>query len=55
MAGVIFTMIGIAMIFVGNYFGKKIGILHMVIYFIASFVIFGGVLIMFLHDRAPIF
>ena len=43
------------MIFVGNYFGRKIGITHIVIYFMASFVIFGGVLIIFLHGKAPIF
>jgi hypothetical protein len=54
-AGIIITLIGVAMIFVGSYFGRKTGILHIVIYFMASFVIFGGMPIIFLHDRAPIF
>jgi hypothetical protein len=54
-AGIIIILIGVGIIFVGNYFSKKIGILHIVIYFMASFVIFGGVLILFLHDKASIF
>jgi len=53
--GIIIMSIGIAIIFVGNYVSKKIGILHVVIYFMASFVIFGGVLILFLYDKTQIF
>ncbi|EIJ65428.1 hypothetical protein BD31_I2057 [Candidatus Nitrosopumilus salaria BD31] len=54
-AGIIIILIGVGIIFVGNYFSKKIGMLHIVIYFMASFVIFGGVLILFLYDKASIF
>jgi len=43
----IITLMGIVMIFVGNYFSKKIGILHVVIYFMAAFVIFTGALVFF--------
>jgi len=53
--GIIILSIGIMMIFVGNYFSKKIGIFHVVIYFMASFVIFGGVVMLILYDKTPIF
>ena len=53
--GTIVTLMGISMIFVGNYLSKKIGILHVVIYFMAAFVIFTGVLIFFLYDKPSIF
>ena len=43
------------MIFVGNYFSKKIGIIHVVIYFMASFVILTGVLLLFVWDKPSIF
>ena len=46
---------GIAMVFVGNYFSKKIGIVHVVIYFMASFVILTGVLSIIVWDRPSIF
>ena len=54
-AGIIIILIGVGIIFVGNYFSKKIGMLHIVIYFMASFVIFEEVLILFLHNRTQIF
>jgi len=53
--GVGLTIMGIVMIFVGNYFSKKIGIVHVVIYFMASFVILAGVLLLFVWDRPSIF
>ena len=53
--GIIIVLIGIAIVLVGNYFSKKIGVLHVMIYFMASFVIFGGVMMLFLYDKAPIF
>jgi len=53
--GIVITSMGVGIVFVGNYFSKKIGILHIVIYFMASFVIFGGVVILFLYDKVPIF
>jgi hypothetical protein len=53
--GILLVLMGIVIIFVGNYFSKKIGILHVMIYFMAAFVIFGGVLILFLYDKASIF
>jgi|GEM_PF-1482773 hypothetical protein len=49
--GILLVIMGIIIIFVGNYFSKKIGILHVVIYFMASFVIFGGIVFMFFYDR----
>ncbi|MCA9826873.1 MAG: hypothetical protein KC444_00495 [Nitrosopumilus sp.] len=55
LVGIVIISIGIAIVFVGNYFSKKIGMLHVVIYFMASFVIFGGVVVLFLYDRAPVF
>ncbi|HEY5735217.1 MAG TPA: hypothetical protein VIS47_01525 [Nitrosopumilus sp.] len=54
-AGIIIISTGIGMVFVGNYFSQKIGMLHVVIYFMAAFVIFAGVLIMLLYDKATIF
>lgn len=42
---------GVVVIFVGNYYGKIIGILHVLIYFMASFVILGGVIFMFFYDK----
>jgi len=54
-AGTIIVLLGIAMIFVGNYFSRKIGILHVVIYFMASFVIFAGILVFLLYDKTSIF
>lgn len=53
--GTVVTLMGISMIFVGNYLSKKIAILHVVIYFMAAFVIFTGVLIFFLYDKPSIF
>ena len=41
--GSLLLIMGIAIIFVGNYFSKKIGIIHVLIYFMGSLVIFGGV------------
>lgn len=48
-------IMGIAMIFVGNYYSKKIGIVHVIIYFMASFVILTGVLLVFIWDRPSLF
>jgi len=53
--GIGLTIMGVAMVFVGNYFSKKIGIVHVVIYFMASFVILAGVLLLFVWDRPSIF
>jgi len=53
--GIGLTIMGIAMIFVGNYFSKKIGIVHVIIYFMASFVILTGVLLLFVWDEPSIF
>jgi len=53
--GVGLMIMGIAMIFVGNYFSKKIGIIHVIIYFMASFVILTGVLLLFIWDRPSLF
>ena len=40
--GIFVSMLGITIVFVGYYFSKKIGILHVIIYFVASFVILTG-------------
>lgn len=53
--GITTIIIGIAIAFIGRYHSKKIGIIHVVIYFMAAFVIFGGVSILFLYDKASIF
>ena len=53
-SGALLFVMGVMIVFVGNYFSKKIGILHVVIYFMASFVILTGVLLIFLYDRHSI-
>jgi hypothetical protein len=53
--GTIIVLLGAVIIFVGNYFNKKIGIIHVVIYFMASFVIFAGILVLLLYDKTSIF
>ncbi len=53
--GIGLVIMGIIIVFVGNYFSKKIGILHVVIYFMASFVLLTGVLLLFLYDKPSVF
>jgi len=53
--GISIILLGIAIVFVGNYFSKKIGIIHVVIYFMASFVIFAGILVLLLYNKTSIF
>ena len=53
--GIGLVAMGIIIIFVGHYFSKKIGILHVMIYFMASFVLLTGVLLLFAHDKPSIF
>ena len=53
--GVGLVVMGIIVVFVGNYFSKKIGIMHVVIYFMAAFVILTGVLLLFAWDKPSIF
>ena len=52
--GILLFVMGVIIVFVGNYFSKKIGILHVVIYFMATFVILTGILLIFLYDRPSI-
>ncbi len=52
--GLFLVGMGVAIIFVGHYYSKKIGILYVVIYFMAAFVIFTGVLLTFLYDQPSI-
>ena len=54
MAGILLVIMGVVIIFVGNYFSEKIGILHVTIYFISGFVIFAGILFLFLYDKPSI-
>jgi len=49
--GIFLVLMGVVIIFVGNYFSKIIGILHVLIYFMASFVILGGVIFIFFYDK----
>jgi hypothetical protein len=53
--GIGLVVMGIIVVFVGHYFSKKIGILHVMIYFMASFVLLTGVLLLFAYDRPSIF
>ena len=52
--GIFISILGIIIIFVGYYFNKKIGILHVVIYFMASFVILAGALLIMLYNKPSI-
>ena len=52
--GIFISILGITIMFVGHYFSKKIGMLHIVIYFVASFVILTGVLLIMLYDKPSI-
>jgi hypothetical protein len=49
--GILLVIMGIIIIFIGNYYSKIIGILHILIYFMASFVILGGVIFIFFYDK----
>ncbi len=52
--GIFVSMLGITIVFVGYCFSKKIGILHVIIYFVASFVILTGVLLIMLYDKPSV-
>jgi hypothetical protein len=49
--GILLVIMGMIIIFIGNYYSKMIGILHVLIYFMASFVILGGVIFIFFYDK----
>jgi hypothetical protein len=49
--GISLVILGVVIIFVGNYYSKIIGILHVLIYFMASFVILGGVIFIFFYNK----
>ena len=49
--GILLVIMGIIIVFVGNYYSKIIGILYILIYFMASFVILGGVIFIFFYDK----
>ena len=49
--GILIVILGIIIIFIGNHYSKMIGILHVLIYFMASFVILGGVIFIFFYDK----
>jgi hypothetical protein len=53
--GIGLVIMGIIVVFVGHYFSKKIGILHVMIYFMASFVLLTGVLLLFAYDKPSVF
>jgi len=52
--GISLVILGVVIIFVGNYYSKIIGILHVLIYFMASFVILGGVIFIFFYDKSAL-
>ena len=52
--GIALCIMGIAIIFVGNYFSRKIGIFHVMIYFVASFVVLAGILMLMLYNKPSI-
>ena len=52
--GIFLVLMGVVIIFVGNYYSKIIGILHVLIYFMASFVILGGVIFIFFYDKSAL-
>lgn len=53
--GIGLVVMGVIVVFVGYYFSKKIGILHVMIYFMATFVLLTGVLLLFAYDKPPVF
>ena len=53
--GIGLVVMGIIVVFVGYYFSKKIGIMHVMIYFMATFVLLTGVLLLFAYDKPPVF
>jgi len=53
--GSVITIFGIIIIFVGHHFRGKIGVFHVLIYFMAVFVLLTGVLLLYTHDKSPIF
>ena len=53
--GSVITIFGIITIFVGHHFRGKIGVFHVLIYFMAVFVLLTGVLLLYAHDKSPIF
>ena len=55
LVGILIIIFGVILIFVGNHFSKTIGILHVIIYFMAAFVIFTGTLLLFLYDQQSVF
>ncbi|MDH3657091.1 MAG: hypothetical protein OEM77_03040 [Nitrosopumilus sp.] len=53
--GIIIIILGIIVVYVGHYFSQKIRVFHVIIYFMAFFVLLTGVLMLFAHDKPPIF
>ena len=53
--GSMIIILGIVVVFVGHYFSKKIPVFHVIIYFMAIFVLMTGVLLLFTYDKEPIF
>ena len=53
--GSIIVIFGIIIVFVGHYFSKKIRVFHVIIYFMAFFVLLTGVLLIIAHDKPSIF
>jgi len=53
--GIGLVTMAVIIVCVGHYFSKKIGILHVTIYFMASFVLLTGVLLLFAYDKPSIF
>ena len=53
--GIFIIILGIIVVFVGYKVRNKIRVFHVIIYFMAAFVLLTGVLLLFAHDKPPIF
>lgn len=53
--GIFIIILGIIVIFVGYKFRNKIRVFHVIIYFMAVFVLLTGVLLLFAYDKPAIF
>ena len=53
--GIFIIILGIIVVFVGYKVRNKIRVFHVIIYFMAAFVLLTGTLLLFAHDKPPIF
>jgi len=53
--GIMIVIFGIIIVYVGHYLSKKIKVFHVIVYFMAIFILMTGVLLLVAHDKPPIF